>query len=107
MAGDPRFEASQSIPDFPYASYAESIGLRGFTMEKPKDVVRVWEQALRSDRPVVVEARVDPDVPPLPPHITVQEAKAFAASVIRGDPDAGHIIRQTLRDWLGGKRKRS
>ncbi|HYV48649.1 MAG TPA: thiamine pyrophosphate-requiring protein [Myxococcaceae bacterium] len=107
MAGDPRFEASQSIPDFPYASYAESIGLRGLTMEKPKDVVRVWEQALRSDRPVVVEARVDPDVPPLPPHITVQEAKAFASSVIRGDPDAGHMIRQTLRDWLGGKRKRS
>src|SRR3954469_15007315 len=99
MAGDPKFEASQSIPDFPYASYAESIGLRGLTMEKPKEVIKVWEQALRSDRPVVVEARVDPDVPPLPPHITVQEAKAFAASVIKGDPDAGHMIRQTLRDW--------
>jgi len=107
MAGDPKFEASQTIPDFPYASYAESIGLRGLTMEKPKEVIKVWEQALRSDRPVVVEARVDPEVPPLPPHITMQEAKAFATSVIRGDPDAGHMIRQTLRDWLGGKRKRS
>ncbi|HVE81535.1 MAG TPA: thiamine pyrophosphate-requiring protein [Myxococcales bacterium] len=107
MSGDPKFPASQSIPDFPYASYAESIGLRGLTMEKPEDVARIWDQALRSDRPVVVEARVDPEVPPLPPHITVEEAKAFASSVVRGDPDAGRMIRQTLRDWLGGKLKRS
>jgi len=28
-----------------------------------------WQQALASDIPVVLEAKTDPEVPPLPPHI--------------------------------------
>src|SRR5439155_13119753 len=69
MSGEPKFEASQELPDFPYASYAESIGLRGVRVENPEDVGHAWDEALRADRPVVLEARVDPNVPPLPPHI--------------------------------------
>jgi pyruvate dehydrogenase (quinone) len=99
MAGDPKLEASQNIPDFPYARYGEMIGFRGIRMEKPEDVVPGWEAALRSDRPCVVEAVVDPEVPPLPPHITFQEAKGLSAAIVRGDPETRHMIRQIAKDW--------
>src|SRR5207248_2155128 len=87
LAGDPKFPPSQDLPDFPYAAHAESLGLKGLRVNRPEDLARTWELAFSSDRPVVVEAVVDPDVPMLPPHITFQQAKSFAEAVLKGDPD--------------------
>jgi pyruvate dehydrogenase (quinone) len=67
MEGEPRFEASQSLPAFPYAGYAELLGLRGIGVDSPDDVGAAWDAALSADRPVVIEAVVDPEVPLLPP----------------------------------------
>lgn len=103
MMGDPKFPEAQTLPPFPYAAYAEALGLMGLRVERPEDVGPTWDEALSSNRPVVVEARVDPEVPPLPPHITVEQAKKFAATLWKGDPEQAHLIRQTLRDWFGGK----
>src|SRR5205085_1692964 len=69
MEGDPRVDISQDIPDFPYARYAELCGLRGIRVDDPSSIGSAWDEALASDRPVVLEAVTDPDVPPLPPHI--------------------------------------
>jgi len=65
--GDPRYDASQSLPDFPYAGYAELLGLTGIRVDRPDDVGSAWDRALAADRPVVLEAVVDPDWPLLPP----------------------------------------
>jgi pyruvate dehydrogenase (quinone) len=100
LAGDPKFPASQSLPDFPYAHFAESIGLRGIRVDKPDRVVDAWEQALSSDRPVVLEAIVDPDVPTLPPHITIKQAKNFMATVLEGDPNEAGIITQAAKGMM-------
>ena len=89
MEGDPRYAASQSIPDFPYARYAEMIGLRGIRVDDPEQIGAAWDEALAADRPAVLEAIVDPEVPPLPPHITFEQAKHFAQAVLlAGDPRA-------------------
>ncbi len=107
MAGDPRCEASQELPDFPYARYAELIGLRGIRVEEPDQVGAAWEQALASDRPVVLEAITDPEVPPLPPHITLDQASALASALVHGDPSRGEIIKQAakgkLEEFLPGR----
>jgi pyruvate dehydrogenase (quinone) len=100
MSGDPRFEASQDVPDFPYARYAELIGLHGISVDKPEDVGPAWEDALRADRPCVLEARTDPNVPPLPPHLTFEQAKAYASAVLKGDPDSWQMIKQTMKDLM-------
>ena len=97
MMGDIRFVASQELPDFPYAGFAESIGLRGIRVEKADQLADAWERALGSDRPVVVEALTDPDTPTLPPHITLQQAKNFTETILRGDPSRGGILEQTLK----------
>ncbi len=99
MEGDPRFETSQELPDFPYARYAELIGLRGIRVDDPEQIGAAWDEALAADRPVVLEAITDPEVPPLPPHITLEQAKAFAGA-LRHDAHRGRMVRQVLRDKL-------
>ncbi|MET0400774.1 MAG: thiamine pyrophosphate-requiring protein [Cystobacter sp.] len=100
MSGDPEFQASQDLPDFPYARYADSIGLRGIRVDKPEQLAEAWDRALTADRPVVLEAYVDPNVPPLPPHITLEQAKNFSAAILKGDPKAAGIIRQSIKGMV-------
>jgi pyruvate dehydrogenase (quinone) len=102
LAGDPRYEVSQSIPDFPFARYAELIGLIGIRVDEPDAIGPAWERALSADRPVVLEAYTDPDVPPLPPHITFQQAKAFMTALLKGDPEEAGIIKQSAKGVLEG-----
>ena len=101
MAGDPKFEASQNIPDVPYHLFAISIGLKGIFVDRDEDVAGAWEKALASDVPVLIEFKTDPNVPPLPPHIKLEQAKKFASSLLKGDPDAAGIIAQTAKQVLG------
>ncbi|WP_456844463.1 thiamine pyrophosphate-requiring protein [Cellulomonas sp. P5_C6] len=67
MEGDPRFPTSQHVPAFPYADYADLLGLTGIRVASASDVTAAWRRAFAADRPVVVEAVVDPDVPLLAP----------------------------------------
>jgi pyruvate dehydrogenase (quinone) len=97
LEGDPKLEASQNVPEFDYAQYAEQIGLRGIRMETPDDVGPGWDEALTSDRPVVIDAVVDPTVPPLPPHIKVDQAKAFASAIFKGDSESWDVIKQSIK----------
>jgi pyruvate dehydrogenase (quinone) len=95
--GDPKFQASQDIPDFNYARFAEHAGLRGIRVETPEAVGPAWDEAFASDRPVVIDAVTDPDVPPLPPHITFKQARAMVSSMLKGDPDLGSVVRKSFR----------
>ncbi len=100
MEGNPKYEASQDIPDFPYAEYAASLGLVGIRVDRPEQIRPAWQQAFSADRPVVLEAYTDPDVPPLPPHISFDQAKAFLSSVMKGDVNAGGFIRQSFKEMV-------
>lgn len=97
MAGDPKFEASQTVPDFPFARYAELLGLKGIRVDDPDRVGAAWDEALAADRPVVLEAMTDPNVPPLPPHITFENVKAYVSSVLHGDPDRSDMIKASAK----------
>jgi len=91
---------AQAVPDFAYARYAELIGLRGIAVDRPDEIGSAWEQALSADRPVLLEARTDPNVPPLPPHLTFEQAKAYASAVLKGDPDSWQMIKQTVKELM-------
>ena len=100
MGGNPKFEASQDIPNVPYHKFAELIGLKGIYVDNPDGVAHAWEEALAADRPVVIEFKTDPEVPPLPPHITLKQAKAFASTMAKGDPAERGMILNTARQVL-------
>jgi len=102
MAGDTRYAASQDIPAFPYARYADLIGLQGIEVTEPDQIKDAWLTALSATRPVVIQARVDPDVPPFPPHITLKQAQSFGMSLLKMDSEEGGIIRQALHQLFPG-----
>jgi pyruvate dehydrogenase (quinone) len=107
LEGDPKFEASQAIPDFPYARYAELVGLKGIRVESPDQIAGAWDEVLAADRPAVLEAVTDPEVPPLPPHITFEQARHFVLAVARGDSGRRAMIEQSfkakLKEFLPGR----
>ncbi|MCI0754696.1 thiamine pyrophosphate-requiring protein [Teichococcus vastitatis] len=96
MGGDPKFLGSQSLPEFSYARMAELAGLRGIAVDDPEQLGAAWDEALRSDVPVVLDVRTDPNVPPLPPHITLKQAQAFMRSMF-GEPELGSVLGNTAR----------
>jgi pyruvate dehydrogenase (quinone) len=107
--GDPKFDASQDLPDVPYHKFAELIGLKGIFVDNAERVGPAWDEALAADRPVVLEIRTDPNVPPLPPHITLTQAKHFMSTLLHGDPQEGSVIvgaaKELLSSLLPGHKK--
>jgi pyruvate dehydrogenase (quinone) len=97
--GAGKTESTQSIPDFPYHRYAELIGLKGIFVDNPDKVAAAWEEALSADRPVILEAFTDPNVPPLPPHITLKDAKNFMM-MMRDEPELASVLKNSARELL-------
>jgi pyruvate dehydrogenase (quinone) len=106
MGGSPQFLPSQHLPDFPYAGYARSLGLRGILVEKPEDVAPAWDEAMAADRPCLVEFVTDPAVPPIPPHATWDQMEKALESIVRGDADRVDVIKEGIKvkmqDFLPG-----
>lgn len=102
LTGDPEFEASQDVPEFNYAEYAESLGLKGIRVEKPEDVGKGWDEAFNADRPVVLDVLSDPDVPTIPPHISFEQMVNMSTTLLKGDPHEKGIIKQTFKDIMQG-----
>jgi pyruvate dehydrogenase (quinone) len=107
MAGDTRYAASQDLPDFDYARFAELVGLRGIRVDRPEQLAAAWDEALSAPTPVVLEAIVDPDVPPLPPHITLDQMQSFGMSLLKGEPGEGGLVKQAIAHLFPGIGKRA
>lgn len=100
QSGDPKYVASQDIPDFPFAEYAKLLGLTGIKVDEPDQIGGAWDRALKADKPVVLEAVTDPDIPPLPPRITAKQARAYMSALLHGDPDAYGIVKTSAKEML-------
>ena len=100
MSGDPKLEVSQVLPDFPYARYAELLGLKGIRVDSPEAVGPAWDEALAHGGPVLFEAITDPEVPPLPPHIRFEQANKLSRALLGGEPATGAILKESLKGKL-------
>jgi pyruvate dehydrogenase (quinone) len=100
MEGDPKYDASQGIPAFPYAQYAQMLDLHGIRVDSPDQLGDAWDQALAADRPVVLEVIADANVPPIPPHIELSQIKAYTTSVLHGDTNRVDMVKQGLKGKL-------
>jgi pyruvate dehydrogenase (quinone) len=100
MMGDPKFEASQDVPELNYAAYAQMLGLEGIRVEKEDEIGPALRQAFAAQRPVVLDLLSDPSVPPLPPHITLKQARNFTSALFKGDPNTWDIIKDTYKEVI-------
>ncbi|KUI20286.1 thiamine pyrophosphate-binding protein [Mycobacterium sp. GA-1285] len=94
MEGDPRFPASQDVPSFPYADYAELLGLRGLRVVESGQAPAAWQKAFEADRPTLIEAVVDPKTPLLPPSMPQAKAETVYAALAE-EPD-GDVMRKRI-----------
>ena len=100
MEGNPKFTATQTIPNVPYSTFAKLIGLDGIYVDDPDALGAAWDAALSCDRPVLIEVKTDPEVPPLPPHIGFERARGLMSTLIEGDPDQAGLIKGTMRQVM-------
>jgi len=100
IEGDPKFDASQRIPDVPYHRFAELIGLKGIFVDRPEDLELGWDEAFSAVKPVVLEVKTDPEVPPIPPHLTFEQMRNLTAALLKGDPEESGVVKGTLQQVL-------
>src|SRR5699024_4689263 len=96
-AGDPRWDTAQLVESMDYAGYAELLGFKGIRVNDPKDLDAAWDEAFAADRPVVLSVKTDPNTPPLPAHITMEQATGLAKSLLTGVSGKAGVIDQRLR----------
>lgn len=102
LAGEPKFEASQDIPDVRYADFAQTLGLKGVRVDNPKNIEGALREALNADRPSVLDIVVDPKVPIIPPHIDKNTLKMFSQAMLKGDPESFGMMRQIIKQSMQG-----
>jgi len=96
--GNPEFGCDLTPIDF--AGFARACGAKGYTIEKAAECGDILDEALRTEGPVVIEAVVDPNEPPMPPKITARQAAHFAESLAKGTPNRRKIIGDILEDKI-------
>jgi pyruvate dehydrogenase (quinone) len=77
-------------------AYAQLLGLKGIFVDNPEKLGDAWDEALAADRPVTLECYTDPNVPPLPPHITLKQAKSFMQS-LSSEPELAEVLKNSFR----------
>lgn len=97
MGGAPALRESQSLPDVDYAAFASGLGLQGIEVTTPDDVGPAWEKALTADRPTVLDVHTNPDIPPIPPHTTFEQALNTAKALAKGDESTWGIIKESVK----------
>jgi pyruvate dehydrogenase (quinone) len=94
--GNPEFAVDLQPIDF--AGVAEACGAMAFRLDNPEDCEGILRKALSHPGPALVEAVVDPLEPPVPGHITLEQAGKFAKALLRGESERGKIVRTLLVD---------
>ena len=97
MEGAPKFAESQTLPSIDYAGFAASLGLQAIAVDKPADIGPAWERALAADRPTLLDVRCDPNVPPIPPHATLDQVKDAGRAILKGDQDRWGIVKEGVK----------
>lgn len=94
MEGDPKSAPSQDLMDFPYARFAELLGLEGVRVASNAELQQTCERAFHTDRPLLVEAVTDPNVPPLPPELTSKQKAMLQKAFSKPDDDLPGALHQ-------------
>jgi pyruvate dehydrogenase (quinone) len=104
--GDPRFDDSQALPEFPFAGYADLLGLTGIRVTSPDELGEAWDRALVADRPVVLEVLTDADVPLLPPFPAGEAKLGSFTAALEQEGAAGAGARALLETYADQERRR-
>jgi len=98
LEGNPQYGVELQPIDF--AAYARACGAAGYCLDDPAKAEAVLREAFAHAGPVVIEAVVDPNEPPMPGKVSTQQAKNFAKALARGEKDSFGIIKSVVMDKI-------
>ena len=84
FSGNPEYGCSLQPVDF--AAVARGCGIAAVTLDQPEECSERLAQALAEPGPVLIEAIVDPNEPPMPPKATLQQSAQMGEALARGTP---------------------
>jgi pyruvate dehydrogenase (quinone) len=96
--GNPEYGVEFSPID--YVKFAEACGGKGYAISEPSEVKSTMHQAMKERKPTIVEAYVDPFVPPMPPKVEMGFVSNLAESFAKGQPYVGRIGLTLFRDQV-------
>jgi len=96
--GNPEYGVGFNDVDF--VKIAEGCGLRGVRIDDPSRCRDQLAEALELDEPVLIECVTDPNEPPHPPQVTLEQTKLFAEALARGEEHRKQIALTVGRDML-------
>ncbi|WP_205501834.1 thiamine pyrophosphate-requiring protein [Rufibacter psychrotolerans] len=105
--GNPKFDASQVLPDFNFAQYAESLGLKGIRIESPDQVDSALQEALQADRPVVIDVLADPEIVPFTTQVAAKFGENIASAIQEGDQAAARHLEEPLEEAVEEAQKKT
>jgi pyruvate dehydrogenase (quinone) len=97
MSGAPKFVESQKLPSVDFAGFARSLGLNGQEIRDPASIGPAWDAAFGADRPTVLDVHVDPNIPPIPPHATLEQMMDAAKAMAKGDENRWGVLREGIK----------
>jgi pyruvate dehydrogenase (quinone) len=97
MEGQPKFAPTQDLLDFPFARYAELLGLEAVRVASVEALQAACQSAFTAQRPLLIEAITDPNVPPLPSHLTAKQRAKLQQAFASDDADLPGALHQVER----------
>ena len=96
--GNPEYGVDFTPIDF--VKIAEGFGIHSVRIEEPGRCGDQLRDALAHEGPVVIEAVVDENEPPLPPKVTTDQAKALGQALARGEEQRRQIALSMSRSFV-------
>ncbi|QAY59994.1 thiamine pyrophosphate-requiring protein [Microbacterium protaetiae] len=89
---NPVWPESQDVESVDYAGWAKLLGFTGIHVTTDDEVAAAWDTAFATRGVTLIDAHTSKNVPPLPPHITLEFAKNTAEALLRGDPEEPTVL---------------
>jgi pyruvate dehydrogenase (quinone) len=96
--GNPEYVCDLQPVD--YAAVARAFGMASFVIDDPHKCGSTFDQALAVNGPVLIEAMIDPNTPPMPAKIKAEQALHLAEALARGTRGAGDIVKDILGEKI-------
>lgn len=93
--GNPVWNTAQEVESVDYAGWAKLLGFQGITVTDDDQIADAWDAAFAHQGVTLLDAHTSKNVPPLPPHITLEYAKNTAKALLKGDPSELGVIRDS------------
>lgn len=100
LAGEPKFDDSQNIPDVNYAAFASLLGLEGIRIDSSNQIDEAIDHLLSCNKPVVLDLLCDPNVTILPPRFDRKIFNKLNQAALKGDKEAQKMLREMIQQLM-------